>query len=258
MSVRVSTGVFEGPFDLLLHLILSREVDIWEVSIAEIVDAYLVEIASMEALDLEAATEFLLIAATLVHLKSSRLLPEQEDPEAPEEFAPWEERDLLVARLIECATFKGAATAIASLMEEASRAHPRTAGPPDRLADAFDDLLVGVDVERLRDAAISALRPRPQPVIDLHHVAPVRISVAEEVVELSRRMQVLGEATFRELVSDCAGDRLRVVVRFLAILELVKQDLVEVEQAGTFATITVRWLAADRSARAELVDVYEG
>lgn len=106
MAVDVSTPVFEGPFDLLLHLILKEQVDIHEVSLAVIVDAYLQEIERMQSLDLEVATEFLLIASTLVELKARRLLPGREDVDLDEELALWEERDLLLARLLECKTFK--------------------------------------------------------------------------------------------------------------------------------------------------------
>ncbi|MCA9849496.1 MAG: segregation/condensation protein A, partial [Dehalococcoidia bacterium] len=94
MPYEVQTPVFEGPFDLLLHLILREQVDLYEVSLARIVDAYLVELERMEDLDLEVATEFLLIAATLVELKTRRLLPDETDGDLDDELALWEERDL--------------------------------------------------------------------------------------------------------------------------------------------------------------------
>ena len=109
VAYAVSTEVFEGPFDLLLHLILREQVDLYEISLARIVDAYLTEVERMETLDLDVATEFLLIAATLVELKARRLLPDRQDVELDEELALWEERDLLLARLLECKTFKDAA-----------------------------------------------------------------------------------------------------------------------------------------------------
>src|SRR5918994_4368800 len=112
MPYEVQTPVFEGPFDLLLHLILQEQVDLYEVSLAEIVDAYLEELERMETLDLEVATEFLLIAATLVELKARRLLPGLEEVELDEELLRFEERDLLLARLLECKTFKDAARAL--------------------------------------------------------------------------------------------------------------------------------------------------
>ena len=115
MPYAVQTSVFEGPFDLLLHLILREQVDLYEVSLSAIVDAYLVELERFEVLDLDIATEFLLIAATLVELKARRLLPDEGDVDLDDELALWEERDLLIARLLECKTFKDAAVVLQRL-----------------------------------------------------------------------------------------------------------------------------------------------
>ena len=134
---RAATPVYEGPFDLLLQLILAEEVDIYEVSLARIVDAYLAEIERMQALDLDVATEFLLIAATLVELKARRLLPGAADVDLDDELALWEERDLLLARLLECKTFKDVARCSAALADDdADRVVPRRVGPDERFADA--------------------------------------------------------------------------------------------------------------------------
>src|SRR3990170_464618 len=129
----VQTPVFEGPFDLLLHLIMREQVDLYEVSLSTIIDAFLVETdrllqAPDGRLDLEVATEFLLIAATLVELKCRRLLPGVGDVDVDDELALWEERDLLLSKLLECKTFKDAASALHRLAEEAGRSFPRTAG----------------------------------------------------------------------------------------------------------------------------------
>ena len=110
MAVDVSTEVYQGPFDLLLQLILKEQVDLYDVDLASIVDGYLAEVERMQALDLEVATEFLLIAATLVELKTRRLLPGSGDVDLDDELALWEERDLLLARLLECKTFKDVAS----------------------------------------------------------------------------------------------------------------------------------------------------
>ena len=119
MAIDVSTPVYEGPFDLLLQLILQEKVDIYEVDLAVIVDRYLHEIERMQQLDLDVATEFVLIAATLVELKTRRLLPGSDDVDLDEELALWEERDLLLARLIECKTFKEVAKVFSRLADEA-------------------------------------------------------------------------------------------------------------------------------------------
>ena len=117
MGYQVSTPVFEGPFDLLLHLVTRQQVDIWELSLSSIVDEFVATIERMQALDLSVATEFLLTAAVLLELKARRLLPESSDGEDEEELALWEERDLLLARLLECKTFKDASQAMARLMD---------------------------------------------------------------------------------------------------------------------------------------------
>src|SRR5512132_886800 len=128
MSYEVSTSVFEGPFDLLLHLILKQEVDLWEISLSRIVDEYLAELERMESFDLDVTTEFLLIAATLVDLKARRLLPSLEEVEFDEELLRFEERDLLLARLLECKTFKDAARVLEGMLRRGGKVVSRSAG----------------------------------------------------------------------------------------------------------------------------------
>jgi len=263
MPYAVQTPVFEGPFDLLLHLILRDEVDLYELSISSIVDAYLREIERMEELDLEIATEFLLIAATLVELKVKRLLPDESDIELDDEFGLWEERDLLLARLLECKTFKDAARHLESLAERAARCYPRLAGLEDRFLDLAPDILEGVDADDIASAYIRALTPKPKPKVDLFHVSAVRVSVAEAVEELIDELPRAGRITFRELTS-CFVERIEVVVRFLALLELYKQGLVDIDQPSNFAQIEIVWLggriagmAADLADLA-LIDAYDG
>src|SRR4029453_1580624 len=125
MPYAVQTPVFEGPFDLLLHLILAEQVDLYEVSLATIVDGYLAELGRMDQLDLDVASEFLLIAATLVELKSRRPLPPAHALDLDDELALWEERDLLLHRLVECKTFKEAAVALSVIAGEAGPSRGR-------------------------------------------------------------------------------------------------------------------------------------
>src|SRR3954463_4763426 len=159
MPYEVQTPVYEGPFDLLLHLILREQVDIYEVSLSRIVDAYLVEIERMQSIDLDLATEFLLIAATLVEMKARRLLPGKETVDIDDELALWEERDLLLARLVECKTFKDVASVFSRLADDADRCYGRAVGADDRFADLLPDLLEGVSPQRLRNAYVRALTP---------------------------------------------------------------------------------------------------
>lgn len=251
--------MFEGPFDLLLHLILREQVDIHEVSLSHIVDAYLAEIERMQELDLDIATEFLLIASTLVELKARRLLPGREDVDLDEELALWEERDLLLARLIECKTFKDVSRILQQLADLADRSFPRTTGPDERHSGLLPDLLEGVTPEKLVAAMVRAITPRPEPRIDLYHVAPIRASVSDAVAELVHALPNLRSTTFRELTST-QTERLEVVVRFLALLEMYKQGLVDLEQAERFGDIRVRWIGDDVMAGTApfAIDDYEG
>jgi segregation and condensation protein A len=242
MGYEVQTPVFAGPFDLLLDLILKQEVDLWEVSLATIVDAYLTELDRYESLDLEIATEFLLIAATLVELKTRRLLPGPSDLDLDEELLRFEERDLLLARLLECKTFQDAATALVTLMRRADRSLARQAGPEEPFRSMVPDPLSRVRPERLRDAARRVLSARPVERVDTEHIAPIRASVAEAITVVLARLPADRAVSFRELAAD-AVSRLDAIVRFLAVLELFKQGIVDVEQIENFGVLAVRRIA---------------
>lgn len=258
VAAELPDRLYEGPFDLLLQLILAEEVDIHEVRLSRIVDAYLAEIERMQRLDLDVATEFLLIAATLVELKARRLLPGRHDVDLDDELALWEERDLLLARLLDCKTFKDVSAQLARMADVAGRSHPRRVGPDDRFADLLPDLLAGISLTQFGDAAIRALTPRPVPRIDLFHVAPIRISVAEAIVEVVDELSRVGRLTFAQLTSGLI-ERLEVIVRFLAVLELFKQGHVELDQAERFGDITIEWCGdPDPDAAAMAADAYEG
>ena len=247
MSYEVRTAVFEGPFDLLLHLILRQEVDLWEVSLTGIVDAYLTELERMETLDLGVATEFLLVAATLVELKTRRLLPGPSDLDLDEELLRFEERDLLLARLLECKTFKDAADALVGFMRRADRSIARGVGPEEPFRSLVPDPLERVRPIALRNAALRALTPKPVELIDTDHIAPIRLSVADAAETVLEILGERGSATFRELAAG-SPTRIDVIVRFLAVLELFKQGVVELEQLESFSTLSVRRLSDDEVA----------
>ena len=258
MAIDVATPVYEGPFDLLLHLIMREEVDIHEVSISTIVDAYLAELAKMQELDLEIATEFLLIAATLVEIKSRRLLPGRENIDLDDELALWEERDLLLARLLECKTFKDVAAVFAQFVDDADLVYGRTAGPDERFAAVAPDPLEGMTIAKLEKAFVSVITPRPVPTLDMFHVSPVRFTVAEAVVSLRQELPSLGAVTFRRLTSGLV-ERLEIIVRFLAVLELYKQGWIEIDQSDRFGDITVEWTGVGPELGDSLeIDDYEG
>ena len=257
MSVTVTTSVYEGPFDLLLNLILKEEVDLYEVSLSAIVDAYLAELESLQSCDLEAATEFLLIASILVELKTRRLLPTHGRADPDDEFGLWEERDLLLARLLECKTFKDAAVSLKRMAAEASRSRPRRAGLEDRFMHLAPDILDGVTTDQLRVAYMAAMRPRQSVHVDTDTIAPIRISVADAVAELVDELPRSGTVTFRHLTRSLS-DRIEIVVWFLAVLELYKQGVVELDQLDSFGDIHVGWRPGAEPGEVDLVDAYEG
>ena len=260
----VQTPVFEGPFDLLLHLILREQVDIYEISLSTIVDAYLAELDRMRsasaALDLDTATEFLLIAATLIELKTRRLLPGRDDIELDDELALWEERDQLLARLLECKTFKDAAKVLTQMSDDAGRSFPRRAGLDESFLDLTPDLLAGVTPADVKSAFLRAVAPKPVPRVDLFHVTNIKANVTDAVVELLDELPRVGRITFRRLTASLM-DRLEVVVRFLAVLELFKQGLVDIEQATAFGDIQIVWVGdegTDEGLALASIDAYDG
>jgi segregation and condensation protein A len=240
VGYQVSTAVFEGPFDLLLHLVTKDQVDIWELSLSSIVDQYVATIEGMQALDLSVATEFLLTAAVLLELKARRLLPGPAG-EGEEELALWEERDLLLARLLECKTFKDASLALSRLMDRADLSVPRRAGLEERFLGLAPDLLEGVTGGRLHDALARLLAPKPVPTVNTDHVAPIRASVAETLEQLVARLPREGRTTFRRLTEGLV-EPLEIIVCFLALLELCKRGAVDLEQAERLGELRVNWL----------------
>ena len=243
MAYEVSTPVYEGPFDLLLHLITKEQVDLYEIRISAIVDAFLAEIDRMQSIDLDVATEFLLIAATLVELKLRRLLPERSTLDLDEELGLLEERDLLLAKLLEYQTFRQAANVLRTLESKAARSFPRTNVIEERFAGLTPDLLATVTPLQLRDAFVRAITrslvPPPSPRVELDHVTEVRLTVSEAVGELAQELPLLGVASFRSLVGT--SEPAVVIVRFLALLELFKQGWVDLEQPENFGVLTIRW-----------------
>jgi segregation and condensation protein A len=259
VSVAVETPVFQGPFDLLLHLILQDQVDLYEVRLGDIVDAYLAELSRMETMDLELATEFVLIAATLIELKSKRLLPDDGDVDLDDELALWEERDLLLSRLVECKTFKDAARAMAAIAADAGRSHPRTVGVEERFLGLLPDLLEKTTPDDLRAAFLRAVAPKPVPRVETFHIHQIRVTVTDAVAELLDELPRLGRASFADLTAGLV-DRIEVIVRFLAVLELYKQGWIEIHQPELLGGLVVEWTGSEGVDEHDLafVDAYDG
>jgi segregation and condensation protein A len=256
-AYHVSVSAFEGPFDLLLHLIARRKVDIYEVSIAEITDDYLAVIATLDHLDLEVTTEFLVVAATLVELKAARLLPSEDDPELDE--LALEARDLLYARLLDYRTFREAAAHIRARLEAADGYVPREVPLEPPFAALRPEATLGITPEAFAALAARVFADQPDDVLDLSHIQPVRMTVREAAgMILDELTRADGTLTFDELTAGCRHVA-EVVVHFLACLELYKLDHVDLDQAGSFGTLTVTWTPeAPLRAGAFDVDAYEG
>ncbi|MCU1492754.1 MAG: scpA [Acidimicrobiaceae bacterium] len=257
MAYEVHIDVFDGPFDLLLRLIAAQEVDLYEVRLADIVDGFLAETRRFGSMDLELATEFLLIAATLVELKCRRLLPGSDDVDLDEDLALFEARDYLLARLVESKTFSSAGSVLALLEQAAERSLARRAGPDERFEGAAPDLLAGVTGEQIADAARRALAGRPAEVLPTAQLRDDEVSVQATLEELVSSLPGRGRVTFRELTARSAS-KAHVVACFLAVLELYKRALVDLEQVTTFGDLTVTWSGRTSVDRSELVtDSYD-
>lgn len=240
-SYTVEMAAFTGPFDLLLQLITRHQVDIYDIPLAAIVDDFVVEVSRLETLDLEMATGFLLIAATLIELKTAALLPEPDDVDLDEELGLFEQRDLLISRLLAAKTFRDVSRVIEAALEEGASYFPRPGGLEERFLHVCPDILAQVTPADLARIAEQALSARPVPVVDLSHITPVRATVREAMARLVERLPGRGRRDLRAL-ADGARSRVEVIVTFLGLLELYKQGLVELHQAVTFGQLEATWV----------------
>lgn len=229
---------FSGPFRLLADLILEQKLDVCDIALSTVTDGYLTYAKEPERWNLEEATWFLAICAVLLELKVARLTPRH--TELDEQDLLGGSPDLLYARSLELRAFRKVAVEIARRLEDEAGFFARDVGPGPEFSHLYPDPMQGVTPERI--AAVAGQMLRPPPTLDLSHVTPVRFTVAEAMVAVESRIQSFsgGQATFRELVSDCE-ERIEVVVRFLALLELYREGKVELQQAATFGEIEVGW-----------------
>jgi segregation and condensation protein A len=232
----VELPVFVGPFRLLADLILEQKIDVCDVPIASVTDRFLEHASDAERWSLEEATWFLAACALLLELKVGRLMPRHEvlDEEDMLGVSP----DLVYARSIELAAFRRVAVDLVRRLEEESLHLTREAGPPPEFAHLYPDVMERVTPEDL--ARMAAWLLRPPPLLDLSHVTPIRYTMAEALEAVRSRLGAVGQASFRDLVADC-DERIQVVVRFLALLDLYREGKVDLAQAETFGEIRVSW-----------------
>jgi segregation and condensation protein A len=234
--------VFEGPFDVLLRLVSEHRLDVCDIAVAPLVDAFIAEMEAATGMDLDRTSEFLVIAAILLELKSRTLLPVQEQAEDDDELlSGFEERDRLLARLLELQAYAAVADCFVTMIDAAAHSVPRVAGLEERFRDLAPDLLVGMTPETLLGAYVRGVDRTEGPVLDLSHMTVEPVTVSEAVAELEERLPLERALTFRELSAHCTT-RMQVIVRFLALLELCKRGRVDLEQGETFGDLVVTWI----------------
>jgi segregation and condensation protein A len=246
-AFEVHLDVFSGPFELLLGLISKHRLDITEISLASVTDEFIAHIkaegASDSGWDLSQASEFLLVAATLLDLKAARLLP-QLGPEDEDDLALIEARDLLFARLLQYRAFKDIAATFAERMATAGRMSARSAGVEAQFAALLPELVIGITPDQLAMIAARALTPRTPESVGLEHLHASAVSVREQAAIIGCRLRRDRVSSFRSLVAD-ADSTLVIVARFLALLELFRDGAIGFEQVEALGELTVRWTGSE-------------
>lgn len=243
MSYRVKTDTFEGPFDLLLYLVSRKKVDIGAISINEIADQYLSEVSRMKALNLDVASDFLLVASTLLEIKAQALIPRERDEldDQIAELSPDDARKALVERLVVYKQYKNAADGLYRRFLEEGRLHVRPFGPDEEFLGLMPDFLEGVTMDALGLLAAKALARRELFLLESEHIAAKPIPVEVHVEAIHSRIKTKKRMKFSELLAADAQPAL-VVVTFLAILELYKRSMVRLEQTRAFGDIEIAYI----------------
>lgn len=248
MSYKVNTATYSGPFDLLLQLVSRQKVAIGSISISEVADQYLAEVDAMEELDLDVASDFVLVASTLLDMKAHALVPqdvslkssydEDEYDDKLDGLSPDEAREVLIARLIAYKQFRNAGAALGSRMEAESYMFPRSVGPDPDFLNLMPDYLEGITLRSLAVICADIDSKRETFLLEAEHVAPKRLPVALTVASVDRLTRSKGKVTFSELLDGQDTPEI-VVANFLAVLELFKRGLVRVQQDVIFGEIEI-------------------
>lgn len=248
MSFRVRTQSYSGPFDLLLQLVTRQKVTIGSISISEVANQYLAEVEQMEDLDLDVASDFVLVASTLLDIKAASLVPnepqlrgsatEDEDEDGLADLSPDEAREVLIARLIAYKQFRSAAAALGARLEAEGRMLPRTVGPDPEFLNLMPDYLEGITLRSLAVICADIDSRRETFLLEAEHIAPKRLPVALTVASVDRLVRSLGHVSFSELLGGNTMPEV-VVVNFLAVLDLFKRGMVSVRQDELFGDIQI-------------------
>ncbi|XNQ43174.1 segregation/condensation protein A [Georgenia phoenicis] len=235
---------FSGPFDLLLSLIAKHKLDITEVALAKVTDEFIAHLADQAEWDLGQASEFLVVAATLLDLKAARLLP-RGSVEDEEDLELLEARDLLFARLLQYRAYKEVAGDLERRWAVGTRSYPRSVALEPHFAALLPELVIRVGPERLAQLAAAAFAPRPgPPQVDLGHLHAPVVPVREQAALIVDRLRRQRTATFRALTADAESTAV-VVSRFLALLELFREGAIAFDQAQPLGELTVRWSGSE-------------
>jgi segregation and condensation protein A len=243
-AFRVRIGEFDGPFDLLLDLIGRHELEITELALSAVTDEFLAHLSTLgDGVDLEQASGFLVVGATLLDLKIAGLLPQGEVVDA-EGAALLEARDLLFARLLQYRAYKEATAWFADALELEAMRHPRRGVLEERHRPPTPPPEVPLDVASFAALATAALAERIPPTVGLDHLHAPVVSLRAEAAHVAAMLRRGPSMSFIELAGD-AADRHVVVARFLAVLELYRQGAVAFEQLEPLGSLQLRWSASD-------------
>ena len=238
VTVRLTN--FEGTFDLLLQLIGKHKLDVTEIALSQVTDEFIAHLRALGGeLDLDQASEFLVVASTLLDLKAARLLPAAEVDDE-EDLELLEARDLLFARLLQYKAYKQAAAFLREREAQAALRYPRQAALEPRFADLVPEVLLDLTAQQFAALAARALAPKVPETVSVSHLHAPPVSVAEQLVSVRTHLRRSGAASFRALTADCEHT-MEVVARFLALLELYRQQRVVFEQLTPLGELHVRW-----------------
>jgi segregation and condensation protein A len=239
---RVSLSVFDGPFDLLLTLISKHELDITEVSLSRVTDEFISYLRELETGDeLDEASEFLVVAATLLDMKVAGLLPQGELVDA-ESVALLEARDLLFARLLQYRAFKEVSAWFATTLQAEDRRHARTVRLDAKYRNTVPELVWTLSADDFAALALLAMTPKEIPQVGLDHLHAPLISIREQAAVVVSMLRTAGSLSFRQIVAGVTQPGV-FVARFLSVLELYRHNAISFEQLEPLGDITLRWAA---------------
>ena len=255
-SFVVQLDEFQGPFDVLLSLIAKHRLDVTALALHTVTDDFVAYIKNLgDSWTLDEATEFLVIAATLLDLKAARLLPGGE-VEDEEDIAILEARDLLLARLLQYRAFKQMSADFKYRLATAGRMHPRAVGIDERFQKLLPEVELNLSPDDFANLAARALEPKLPEVISIAHIHAAKVSVREQAAIMVERLRRSGQLSFRQLTKDC-DTTLLIVARFLGLLEIYRDGVVMFDQPIPLGELYVRWVGGEADGVSHEIDEFD-